>query len=650
MRIAVTPLDSEQLTAVEIDLGDGAPWVFLPFEDRKAQIDPLGERHILARGQQYGVAIFDCVARRRTNLSLDVSLKNHIWTYAKDRASIFVVESVDGKGYGNLRELSLDGVVNRSWPIAEGFHASHVHARDDGAIVCVNEEFGEVAVLDPSTATSKVNVIDGFKTDCKHSICKLAWYSPNGRWALRGHLGSVIRERVDEPSVLLKHPDLTAMGEVYYGVGLDLVDLDSARLEKTLFIRYLANDALFPGLRLAQQEPLDEFQRMVLATIRERQSAIEALAERHPYRRWNGQDQLFMAKFPEGEIYDCEREKVDEWVYGTLFLSIRNISWAPDSRSFTVVFEDLKGREERLISLEGEVGPLQVSAWNPPFSRHPWGTEALTKALRKDLRTRSVQRIPMVDLSPASLHAAVRELADRMEAGLHAITFRDTLQVEFKIARQKVSERVFFTAVDALTPEEFSPILPDLRRLLSSFSAQAARHVCTAHATIIGGGEPEEWKLALSDAALVLARRDPSSHDILADWIKWVDQEHDSFAAEKVFPAIVKTAGWATPKVTRFGLWFALHQWQTVSYDLGALGIIDAAQHHWTPEAFAELALDVAQEVVAETGPGSVGTDLGSCLGRIEEMLTPLNAWRERALTATARLFQVEPICAVYIN
>ncbi len=661
MRIATTPLDREHLTAAEITLGDGPPWVFLPFEDRTAEIEQLGERHVLARARPHGVAIFDCVARRRTSLSMDASLKNHLWTFAEDRGSVFIVEKVGDErhGYGHLRELSLDGTVNRSLPIAEGFHATDVQTRDDGAIVCINK-WGEAAIFDPETATSRTGAIEGFKFDFKHNRCELGFFSPDGRWALRAHLGSVIREQVVKPSLLTsllgrkdapRHPDLKADGQVYYGVGLDLVRLDPPiRIEKTLVIRYLRADTMFPGLRWAQQETLHELQRMALGMDRESQNAFEVLAARHGFDRWNGRDQLFMARFPEEGTYDAAREEMDNLVDGRLFRPIRNITWDTDSGGFTVVFERLDGREERHIRLDGEIGPLTASAWTPPSSSRPWGTEALTKALRKDLRARSVQRIAMADLSAASLHTAVRELADRMEAGLQAIVFRDTLQLQFKIERRTVSERAFFAAVDSLAPEDFAPILPDLRRLLSSFVDQAARHHCTAHATIIGGGEPEDWKLALSDAALVLARRDPAGHDILTGWFRLVDQEHDSFAAERVFPAIATATRWATPGAARFGLWFVLHQWQTVSYDLDALGIIDAAKRHWTPELFARMALDVAQELVAETGPASVGMSFESCLGGIEEMLDPADAWQGQAQMEAARLFQVEPTRSVHIE
>lgn len=659
MRIAVTPLDSEQLTAIEIDLGDGAPWVFLPFEDREAQVDPLDARYVLARGRRNGVAIFDCVERRRTNLALDASLKNHIWTFAEGRGSVFIVESLGDKGYGHLRELSLDGAVNRSWPIAEGFHAAHLHMRDDGAVVCTDEWSGKAAIFDPSTGTSETGAITGWRFVFKYNSCQLGWYSPDGRWALRAHLGSVIRRRPDKPSLLARwlgqpeparHPDLRADGQAHYGVGLDLVRLDSpVRIEKTLVVRYLPAEKLFPSLRFARLDKLHPLQRDALARERQTLAAFDALADHHDFDGWNGVDQLFMARFSSTDSDGPTNEAMDELVHERMFRRIKNVAWDADSRGFTVVFDLEEGLEERHVSLDGDVAPLRPSDWVAPSSHRPWGDAKLVEALRKDLRARAIQRVAMADLSPCGLLGAVRDLADRMEAGLEAMVFRDTLQLQFKVARNTVSEPAFFAKLDALAPEDFAPVLPHLRRLLSSFSDQAARHVCTAHATIIGGGEPEGWKLALSDAALVLARRDPASQEILTDWFKRVDQEHDSFAAEQVFPAIVKTTGWATSSATRFGLWFALQQWQTVTYDLGALGIIDAAQRHWTPEAFAELALDVAEELVAETGPASVGMALGSCLGRIEEMLEPVDAWRARALVETSRLFQVEPIRPVYI-
>jgi hypothetical protein len=170
-------------------------------------------------------------------------------------------------------------------------------------------------------------------------------------------------------------------------------------------------------------------------------------------------------------------------------------------------------------------------------------------------------------------------------------------------------------------------VLPELRELLRSYGT-AARELRATYFGSIASGPSEHSPAALSEAALALAMLDDLGFDALRGWIMAVDQEHDYFAANKVFPAMARRTGFAAPAALRFGLWFFLQQWQTVKYEKGWLGLFKAAQTVMMPVGFASAVLEEAREVSSL----SDATDVESGVSRVQDMLG--RTFWDRAATA----------------
>ena len=304
MEIRTFSLDPD-LTVAEIDPGTEHSWHFLPFEDRRAELIALDERYVLALGSQgprnSSVAIFDRVERRRTNIETNELLEiarptgeARPWCYAPAQGSVFVIEYARKReGFTfypsqYLRQLSVDGRVNRRILIAPEFKARSVVARDDGRIVCVGAD--QIALLDPATGEAEISSSELLKVSGHYRHTLLRWFSPDGRRALRPHLGSVVRSgkapqrgssllsrilsRKEEaaPQGDEEHPDLPGDNVRRFGVALDLFRLDPLAFERRLIVRYLP-EPLFTAESLA---------------------ILDALADRQDHRSWNGRDQLLL--------------------------------------------------------------------------------------------------------------------------------------------------------------------------------------------------------------------------------------------------------------------------------------------------------------------------------------------------------------------
>jgi hypothetical protein len=317
---------------------------------------------------------------------------------------------------------------------------------------------------------------------------------------------------------------------------------------------------------------------------------------------------------------------------------MRHVRWDADSQGFTVVIAD----QERHVTLDGVVGPLSPTTWTDQTVRHSWPSDTAIKTLQRQIRERTIQRLNLTDLSPAGLHDAIRAMADRLERGLEAITFRDVLQFRFKVGGKTIGEAALFKAIRALPDKEGEALVADLRRLIASFGEKARGYILTAGESINSGGDPERMRVALADAALALAERDPASYEVFRGWFEQVDQEHDAFAAEKVFPAIARKTGFQSPGAVRFGFWFFLHQWQTTPYSFVDFEILRRAREIWTPTEFAGLILEEAARVVEDRGPGYIRQDFNSCYCAIEALLDSEVEWDRLALMEAAKIFPNE--------
>lgn len=599
MKIAYFTLDAHHLTAAEITYGDDAPWAFLPFEDQKADLDALTDRHVLLRGEKGGFAIIDAQAKERV---LDVrapEAERLRWWFVPRRRSVFVVETPNKETWCGLLELPIDGASARHHVLPSGFPVFTVAERDDGKLVC-GSRMGCMGIYDPDTGDLQRHPFEGYVNGFNGVLLlQPKWFSPNGRLMLRPHVGSVIRDAGDGGG----HLDLKADGVVRYGVAVDVYETGPVRHVRRLILQYLTAEELYPAVK---RRPDGNWSPGMLASL----GVLDALAEAQDYRRWDGVSQLLLtADFEKDPQRQEENKRLDEQVKRDLLDRVKQMRWADDSASFQVV---LKGWREgsptlqRNVYLTGEVSPAAPSDWSDRRVYPPLPSEASFKKIRADISKRSVQRIAMPDVTPPSLLAACEEMARRVEGGLANVLFRDVLEFRYKLRGERtkgMDETAFFKVVRALPEQEWTAFVPPLRQLMESYGRQATTHKCTGNFWITGGGEPETWRAALSDAALTLAEFDPNAFEVLRDWFHTDDQEHDNFPANSVFPAIARRSGFATPDAARFGVWFYIYQWQNVFFDRHGMGLLEACKRHWTAEQFALVAAEEARRIADHEGP-----------------------------------------------
>jgi hypothetical protein len=228
-------------------------------------------------------------------------------------------------------------------------------------------------------------------------------------------------------------------------------------------------------------------------------------------------------------------------------------------------------------------------------------------------------------------------MARRVESGLANVLFRDVLEFRYKLRGERtkgIDEVAFFKLVRALPEWEWSAFVPPLRRLMESYGRQATKHKCTGNYWVTGGGEPEHWRAALSEAALTLAEFDPNAFEVLRDWFQTDDQEHDNFPANSVFPAIARRSGFATPDAARFGVWFYIYQWQSVFFDPGGLGLLEACKRHWKAEQFAQVAAEEARRVSERDGPSPSGFSYDPAATMLGRLVSGSSSWKITARRA----------------
>ncbi len=630
MEIRTFSLDPD-LTAAEVDAGTPNAWHFLPFEDRRGELFALDERFILAIGRigsrSTSVAIFDTVERRRTNIETNDRLWAHSrenntfsWCYAPFHQSIFIVESArkpDGV-YPNpwqyVRQLSVDGRVNRQILIAQDFSASVLLPRDDGRIVCIGPR--AIAVLDPVSGEARVSAMDLPAHHYPHLDQRLRWFSPDGRWGLRTHptpiIGSAKPRMASRFRPLLSqifplaytlpveqdaHPDLEG-STPRFGRALDLFRLDPIAFERRLIIRY------------------DELDDEAFATL-------QRLNDRQSEDGWDARD-AWLHGLPE----DAPELRWARWLYDW----IRGIEWDDDGQGFTVKWthavrevpsrvvagltDTVVDLAQRHVPFNGLPGSIALVA-GAPKPTEPIPSETAIIAIKALVRERSRQIVDCGGWTGAAVAATLRELRSRIDGqGLAALVFGGQFQLQFRVDKRTIGEKKFFEAVRDMAADDIEIVLPELRDLLRSYGV-AARKLSETYFGSIASGPSDHSPAALSETALTLAMLDDLGFDALRGWVVAVDQEHDYFAASKVFPAMARRTGFATPTAVRFGLWFFLQQWQTVKYEKAWLGLFKAAQTVMTPVAFASAALEEARDV----NSFSDASDLESGIWRVQEML-----------------------------
>jgi hypothetical protein len=633
MEIRTSSLDPN-LTVVEIGRGTEDAWHFLPFEERRADLYALDQRYVLAIGglgdRGTSLAIFDTAERRRTNFESNDQLFAYTrrgissWCYAPAHRSVFIVEAArkpDGK-YPNpfqyLRQLSVDGRVNRRFQIAPDFSSSILLPRDDGRIVCVG--LNQVAVVDPASGDSQLSRTDLIHYRPSPMDQTLRWFSPDGRWGLRiqpplilspaeaqraRRFGSSLSRMVPRPEAVPgdkgeEHPDLPSDGMRRFGRTLDLFQLDPLRFERRLIVRY---------------DPVDG----------ETLTILERLCDEREPETWNARDQWLSSL----SQYAPERG-VAKWLYDW----IDHVRWDDHRGGFNVAWEHqvrevpsplYGGRlPERVadlavrhVSFDGAVGPVEIIPGEAK-ALPPRPSEAAMKSIRAMVRERSRQIVECASWTGPDVAAALREVRRRIEEqGLETLVFGSQLQLQFRVNGRTIGERKFFETVRGMAVDDVAALLPELRHLLRSYG-RAARTFVAARFDPIASGPSDHSPAALSEAALALAMLDDTGFDALRDWVVTVDQEHDPFAAARVFPAMARRTGFATAEAVRFGLWFFLQQWQTVRYEKTYFGLFKAAPAVMTPAAFASIVLAEAQDVASfssatdvETGVSSVKDMLG---------------------------------------
>ena len=607
MKIAYFTLDAHHLTAAEITYGEDEPWAFLPFEDQKADLDALTDRLVLLRGEKGGFAIIDAKAKERVLEVRAPEAHRLRWYLAPRRRSVFVVETPDKETHSlcGLLELPLDGALARHHLLPSDLPVFTVAERDDSKLVC-GSRMGCMGIYDPDTGNLEQHPFEGYVLGFNGSLLlQPKWFSPNGRLMLRPHVGSVIRDA----GYGGKHPDLKADGNVRYGIAVDVYETGPIRHVTRLILQYLTGEELYPKVK---RMPDGTWPAGMLASL----GVLDALAEAQDYRRWDGVSQLLLtAPFEKDPQRQKESSLLDERVKHDLLDRVKQVKWADDSASFEVV---LKGWREgsptlqRSVYLAGELGEATPSDWSDRRIYPPLPSEASFKKIRADISKRAVQRIAMPDVTPPSLLAACEEMAQRVEGGLANVLFRDVLEFRYKLRGERtkgMDETAFFKLVRALPEQERAAFVPSLRRLMESYGRQATKHKCTGNFWITGGGEPEQWRAALSEAALTLAEFDPNAFEVLRDWFHTDDQEHDNFPANSVFPAIARRSGFATPEAARFGVWFYIYQWQNVFFDPGGIGLLEACKQHWSAAQFGLIAAEEARRVFAHAGPPPFGRD-----------------------------------------
>ncbi|MCA1196379.1 hypothetical protein K9B35_00220 [Sphingomonas sp. R647] len=582
-------LESLSLDILHVEIEGREPITFVPFEDARVDLaEFLGEEHLLIMAARK-IAIVHLPTREQTVLvaPADRFSAARPRTYSSARRSLFIPDhhSSESAEKVRIRQLHVNGSLDRhlELPVAG---INDLSSLDDGRIVafCGRKLRYYFSVIDPDTGQIEEHDLpEGFR-DSIGGYGKVR-LSHDGRFAARAHLGSVARFPsaaigwFEQPgahaAIAANHwPDRpTGETDPCYGTGYEIYDTLTGGLKCRVLGTLRSSDDV--NKHLAQRA-------RSASTWQNDRAVIDMLGDRYPYASWDGHRQVFSRT----SLLDDEatRKAMSEIDPPFRRLLDFDFSWAPDARGLLVpAGVDLR----RTIGLDGAVGPTEPV----PVQERRLIPKRLVSKISSDLTQRSTITVDVPDDTLPGALAALNSMAERIEGGIEKLIFRDALTFVFRAGRRRIGETTFFKELRQFDP---GPFVPPLRRIVASFGTQALAIRPTAHEQLLLGEKSrgEDGRTALAPAALLLAEIDPEAGAPLRPWFLCVDQGHDDFAASKVMTAFAQSSRFSNQSAVRFGLFFLLQQWQTLSFHPGRLRLIEAARQY--PVA------DVARWVVEE--------------------------------------------------
>ncbi|MFN0022449.1 MAG: hypothetical protein ACKVS5_00955, partial [Parvularculaceae bacterium] len=381
------------VTVFTIGRSDGTDWTFVPFEVGETHLYAASDRLVLAIGAVGQMRVFDIVEERRV---LDVPASTNDttaylkpWAFAPVRAAFFFAS------YNHVREVSLDGKIDRIHEI-KAPHAPEtiveINADTGRPRIFLASGYGKIAtvILDPETGETISSAIEGMCGSVSdRSLTKLQWASPDGRFVLRHHLGSVVRLAPAKRRLwpagagdpLSKHPDFAADGEVRYGLAIDVYRTNPFAFHQRIITRLVTAEDIMAN------RAKSGWNRQACALGME---VIDALAAAVDFRNWDQQSQLLYTK--DVDRLGDEAAKERDFCAGFFVRMINSINWQQSADAFEVVFAD--GLRRR-AGLAGDIGPLAEHVPAPYLSVD----EKKLAPIRAKLRDRAIHRIELPDLT-----------------------------------------------------------------------------------------------------------------------------------------------------------------------------------------------------------------------------------------------------------
>lgn len=589
-------------TIITIGRDDGSEWTFAPFDGGAINAFAASERLLLVFGPAGQVRVFD-VADERQIIEVAGGKEGNFshlaaWAWAPRRGAFFFALQ------GGIREVALDGVIDRVHAITgigRPNIITEIGARSGRPrLFCAGytvDNAIETVILDLESGTTVRAGIWGMRgTHRDDRFTGLHWPSPDGRYVLRHHLGSVVRVLPSRPRLwpgggdpLDTHPDVTRDGRVRYGLALDVYRTEPFGFHQRIVTR-LVTAADINAYRAQSGWTPADCERGI--------RAIDALAGAVDFRDWDERSQLLYSAMSD-RLRQSGPSQHDPDFHARFMLGLlTGVTWQASGAAFDVSFADGVARR---IDLDGVVGPLVD--YVPNLYRSV--SDATLASFRARLADTAIHRIALPDLSASACATAIAAVAQKLDAGLETLVSRDNLGFSFELPDQKLPESRFFAHVREASEADRPLLVPPLRAMMASYGRQIGTFKLTVHeqlqGTEIGAGGYSEHA-ALVEAALALATLDPQAFEVLKPWFAAVDGEHDSESTARVFSAIATTSRFAGADAIRFGLWFALAAQQSWRGTPEMEALMQAAWQQLTPAACAAIACEVIHDVSARYG------------------------------------------------
>lgn len=620
MQVAVSTLyGPTNLTIVEAGEGTDA-WIFIPLETGTATVHVFEGRYLFAYGHRKDWSIFDLEERRRIAGPQAGLALPRIFCFSAKRRSLFLAGQRSPQSrYNRIHQIPVDSGLPRTHELPDDAHVSQLACRDDGAVIGLSHGMGQGTVrlvLHPQTSESNFDEL-GDALYWSASNYGPRWISPDGRWALRNALDTphLTRRRrnglfdrfMPERHAGAKHPDLRDDGEPRYMLALELIELEPLRKAGTLIV----------ACRTPKELDLYPSDVALLGAWFQRPAA----------------ERPMLLPRSHAESMNPEQAEVAELARRKILNQLEDVIWADDSRSFSirvgsyqVLFDSnnigFHRQSRRQVDIDGHIGELQTVESRHLDPAWPDVSERAYKIVETDIKRRSTQSINLGGMSVVDFANAIDEMTRRItENPLSDVTFAGALRFQFQAGRKRLNERRFFELIRTVPVAEAEPVIVALRGLLISYGDAARRHAAERPGDSLMSGTDDQAPAGLSEAALSLATLDDGSAAALQVWFSTVNQEHDSFAAEKVFPAYASRTGFLGVEALRFGIWFFLNQWQTVSFEQSWLGLFDVASRTIAPEMFARIAWEEARLVANDEASADEAAQLSDYLGRLTEQI-----------------------------